>query len=341
MKITLAHIQQAVADPATEVRAILLYGPDEAASRDQATRVVKPLGADAERIDFTGAQLKADPALLADEAASISLFGGRRHIRVEPVGDEAAAALEALLEAPSAGNPVIFVAGALRKDAKLVKLAAGDKRVMALVNYPPNDRDMSSLASEIARGEGLRLRPDIASRLAAAAGGDRAILAREVEKLACYLDATPDNPTDVEHEALDALGADADEGDLDALVNAVVSGQAARADAERARLAGSGVEAISIIRRLLQRFLLLAKLRGDVDGGQTPAAAVANAGKTIFWKSQAPITHQLGRWDSTKIATAIGRLAAAERAAKSSHGAGSLAVDAELLAISRQAARLR
>ena len=36
------------------------------------------MGAEAERVDLSGAELKADPARLADEAASISLFGGAR-----------------------------------------------------------------------------------------------------------------------------------------------------------------------------------------------------------------------------------------------------------------------
>ena len=71
MKANAGQIARALdgADPA--YRLFLLYGPDEAGSRDLAARLPKKLGSDAERIDFTGAQLKADPALLADEAASI------------------------------------------------------------------------------------------------------------------------------------------------------------------------------------------------------------------------------------------------------------------------------
>ena len=74
-----------IADPS--VRCYLLYGPDESGSRALAQRLVKALGPDAERIDIEAGRLASDPAILADEAASVSLFGGARHIRVEGVTD--------------------------------------------------------------------------------------------------------------------------------------------------------------------------------------------------------------------------------------------------------------
>ncbi len=89
MKADAGQIGRALDKPDPAVRLILLYGPDESGSRALATRIDKGLGSDAERIDFSSAQLKGDPALLADEAASISLFGGARHIRVDPAGTAA------------------------------------------------------------------------------------------------------------------------------------------------------------------------------------------------------------------------------------------------------------
>src|SRR3546814_3063470 len=89
------------------------------------------MGAEAERIELGGAELKADPARLADEAASISLFGGARYIVVEASGDEVLAAVEALIEAPTAGNPVAIVAGALRPSTTLLKLAIAEKSALA------------------------------------------------------------------------------------------------------------------------------------------------------------------------------------------------------------------
>src|SRR3546814_14865339 len=85
------------------------------------------MGPDAERIDLDGAALKIDPARLADEAASISLFGGARWIRVTLAGDEALPAIEGLLQAAQAGNPVIPIGGPLKTISKILKLELDHK----------------------------------------------------------------------------------------------------------------------------------------------------------------------------------------------------------------------
>src|SRR3546814_20909617 len=98
------------------------------------------MGPDAERIDLDGAALKIDPARLADEAASISLFGGARWIRVTLAGDEALPAIEGLLQAAPAGHPVIAIGGTLKTSSKILKLALDHKEVLAFASYAPAGR---------------------------------------------------------------------------------------------------------------------------------------------------------------------------------------------------------
>ncbi len=61
----------------------------------------------------------------------MSLFGGPRHIRIASVGEEGLAAFTALLEAESAGNPVVAIAPTVKTTAKIVKLALDSPRAMA------------------------------------------------------------------------------------------------------------------------------------------------------------------------------------------------------------------
>ena len=341
MKAARAQIERALDAAPADCRLFLLHGPDEAGSRDLATRLTRALGPEAERIDLSGATLKADPARLSDEAASISLFGGARHIRVEPAGDEILEAVEALLEAPTAGNPVVAIAGALRKDSKLLKLALASPLVLAFASYAPEGSDADRLALNMARAAGLKMDPDVARRLAGATGGDRALLASELEKLALFVDAAPDRPGEIDHEALDALGAATDEGDLSRLVDAVLSGRPDDADAELARLASVAIEGIPVIRALIRRLMLLAQLRAEVAAGNGIETVMASSGKALFWKDKQSVASQLKRWSPDRIATAIGRLAEAERSIKATGSAGEIVVDAELLTISRAAARGR
>jgi DNA polymerase-3 subunit delta len=341
VKAARAQIERALDSAPADCRLFLLHGPDESGSRDLASRLARALGPEAERIDLAGAALKADPARLSDEAASISLFGGARHIRVEPAGDEILEAVEALLEAPSAGNPVVAIAGALRKDSKLLKLALASPMALVFASYAPEGGEADRLAANMARAAGLRIDADVARRLASATGGDRALLAGEIEKLALFVDAAADRPGRIDHDALDALGAAADEGDLSRLVDAVLSGRPGDADAELARLASVAIEGIPVVRALIRRLLLLAQLRAEVAAGNSIETVMASSGKSLFWKEKDSVAGQLRRWNPDRIAMAIARLAEAERSIKASGSAGGIVLDAELLTISRAAARGR
>jgi DNA polymerase-3 subunit delta len=337
MKANRAQVERALRTGG-EARFFLLYGPDDSGSRALARLAATP---DCERVELTGAELRGDPARLADEAASLSLFGGARYVVVEPAGDECLAAVEALLEAPAAGNPVVLVAGALKPASKLLKLALASPAALAFASYPPEGRDAEQLAMEMARAQGLIVRPDVARRLADGAAGNRAVLGQELAKLADYLDAAPDRPQPLDHDAIDAVGAAAEEGDLSRLVDSVGGGDAKRLAAELGRLASEGVEGIPLIRAVLRRMSLLARLRAQVERGNSVDAVMASQGKSLFWKEKPAIAQQLGRWRGELLAKSVSRLVEAERQVKASGGLGAPAVNEELFAICRQAARLR
>jgi DNA polymerase-3 subunit delta len=342
VKANRAQIERALKSPGSEIRLFLLYGPDEAGSRALAKLISAAMGPEAERIELAGSELKSDPARLADDAASISLFGGARYIWVEPAGDEAAEAAEALIGAGTAGNPVVIVAGALKPASRLLKLALAAPCAMAFASYVPEAGEADKLVLEMSRQLGLVIRPDVARRIAEAACGNRAIIGQELSKLALYADAAPERPKQIDHDALDAVGAATDEGDLSRLVDSVLGGDAAALKDELARLHGVGVEGISLVRpALLRRLALLAKLRGEVEQGSSVAAVMASSGKSLFWKEKDVIAAQLARWRSDLISKSMSRVMEVQRQVMSPGGLGPLAVDEELFAICRQAARLR
>ena len=339
MKAKRAEVERALKSPSA-YRLFLLYGPDESGSHSLVKVAASGAGPEAERVELTGAELKADPARLADEAASISLFGGARYIVVQPAGDECLPAVEALLEAPAAGNPVLLIAGALKPTSRLLKRALAEPAALALASYAPEGQEADRLVTEMARAEGLAVRPDVARRLAEACAGNRSILALELQKMALYLDADPGRPKPLDHEALDAVGAAAEEGDLSRLVDSVGNGNAAMLQAELLRLASEGIEGIPLIRAVLRRMSLLSRLRAQVERGSSPGAVMVSQGKSLFWKEKDSVGSQLSRWRSDALARSVSRLLEAERQVKAPGGLGPRAVDEELFAICRQAARL-
>jgi DNA polymerase III subunit delta len=341
VKVNAGQIERALDSPPDNIRLYLLYGPDEAGSRAQAKRLERAMGPGAERVDLDGATLKGDPARLADEAASTSLFGDKRHIRLTLSSDEAMAAIEALLEAPAAGNPVVVIAGALKPTSALLKRALADAAVMACANYPLEGENADKLAIAIASGLGVRLSPDVARAIVGAAAGDRAVMSQELEKLALYLDAAPERPTEGNMAAFDAISAGNGEGELSRLIDAVMDGQPALAAREMAVLEEEGVDGIALIRAMNKRVQLITRFAAEVASGQSVENVMERAGKSLFWKDKMPVQRQLKRWAPARLATAADRLLAAERAIKAAGSAGTIFAASELITLARVAQRRR
>jgi DNA polymerase III subunit delta len=341
VKANPTEMARALDAPAAHIRFYLLYGPDESGSAALAKRLERAMGADAERIDLDGATLKGDPARLSDEAASFSLFGGKRYIRIQPATEDCVPAVTALLEADTAGNPVIAIAGALKPTSALLKLALAEAGALATISYVPDADKMEAITQMLGREVGLRIPAEIARALSAAGANDRAVIGQEIEKIALFLDAGPERPVEVTDAAVEAVGAKANDGELSRLIDAVMDGRPDVAALELSRLAEDGVEGIPVLRAISRRIVLLAAIRAEVDGGASAMNAVKARGKAIFWKEEAAVARQAGRWVSAKLARAADRLIAAERALKSSGNAGNMLCDAEVIAISRAAPRSR
>lgn len=339
MKVNADAMTRAVDHRDAAVRLYLAYGPDEAAGQALAVRLAKALGTDVERVELDGDQLKRDPALLADEAAAMSLFGAARVIRVRG-GDECASAVGALLDAPRVGNPVILTAGALKPTSALLKTALNHPAVRACQYFKPEGNDAVSLVMAAARGVGLRMARPVAARLAATTNGERGLIDREVEKLATFLDAAPDRPRDASDDVLDALGAGIDEGGIGPIVNAIVGGTPATLGHDLDVMRSTGTT-IPTLRAIAARLLLLMRIRAAVDDGASLATAFDRHGKGVFWRDKDAVIAQAGQWDSRRLRAALGHVFDTEAAIKRAGTAGDVIASERLVGIARAAGRRR
>ena len=337
MKATAGQIRAALDRPSADIRLYLLHGPDEAAANDLARRLGIALGAGAERIDLDSATLKNDPARLADEAASLSLFGGVRYVRAGPLGDESFDALDALLSAERGGNPVVALAPAIRTTSKIVKLAIESRRAMAFACYLPEGEAADRIVLDIAHAHGLRTTAAIARRIAEGCSGDRAVMTREIEKLALYLDADVDRPADLDDDALAAVGADLGEADTSHAVAALIGGDAARLGVEVARLEADGGSPIPWLRAIARRLVTLAEMRAEIDGGESVDATLKR--HRIFGRDEATTARALRRWSPQMLTGALDRIRAAERAVMAPGNPGAVLADVAALALVRDVAR--
>jgi DNA polymerase III subunit delta len=325
----------------SDTRLFLIYGPDESMVADMAAQMAAKLGPDAERVDLDSDKIRNDPALLADEACSLSLFGTARYVRLNMRREEGHAAFENLLNAANGGCPVIATAGDLKKTSKLIKLVDASKLAQTFICYVPEEGNAATAIMTLAGTMGLRLERALALRISRYTGQDRKLAALEIEKLALYYDAAPDRPAKVEIAAFEALSAETGEENVQDLVNQVMSGNLKNLGAELTLSRQMGVDAIRIVRAMQRRAVILAGLRGQVNGNMSPADVVEKT-RSIFWKERKDFTDQLGRWQSSRLAGLNGHLLDIEQRLMSVKAElGTVILEQELTKIARAAARAR
>jgi DNA polymerase-3 subunit delta len=333
-----ANIGRTVDQPADAVRFYLFHGPDESQSRALGARLAEALGA-AKFVMPAGA-IKADPASLVDEAGAMSLFGGKRVVWIEPATKDIEDGLVALLQGPPGESPVVGIAGALPKTSALLKLAEASPLAIAYASYAPEGQEAERMVIDLGRRFGLEISHPVAARLADSAGNDQAIAAQELEKMALYVEASPEAPKVLDHETIDDVGAASAEGDFQLFADLAMSGSLDELADELARFPAGGSEAIPVIRSLQRRLLMLAPLRARVERGERVDGVLASLGRSLFFKDKAKVQRMLSKWSAEDLATVANRAGKLERSLMLTVAPDREALGEELLAIARKARSL-
>jgi DNA polymerase-3 subunit delta len=337
VKASKQSIGRSVDQPDSKIRFFLFHGEDESQSRALAGRLLEALGAS--KFVVTSAAVKSDPAALADEAGAMSLFGGKRVVWIEPATKDVEEGVTALLEGPEAESPVVAIAGALPASSPLRKLAESSPLALAFASYAPEGQDAERMVIEVGRRFGLKISSPVAARVAGNCGNDQAIVAQELQKLALYLDASPHSPKELDHETIDAVGADTAEADFLRLADLALSGDMAGLVEGLERLPTGGSEAIPVVRSLQRRLLMLAPARARVERGESPDAVMTSLGRSLFWKDKPLIARMLATWDADRLARVATRAGELERSLMFSSAPAQESLGEELIAIALQARR--
>lgn len=316
MKIDARSVARFLRAPDKAARAILLYGPDGGLVRERgeglARFVVGDLSDPFRVAEFTGDALADDPARLADEAAAMSLSGGRRVVRVRPAGNECAAAFAQFLRHPIGDALIVVEAGELDGRSALRKLFEGADNAAAIACYHDEAGNLERVIGETLAAFQVTATPDAAQWLASRLGGDRQVTRRELEKLAIYVGA---NKTARLEDAQACVG-DSAEIDLDDLVHAAAEGEVKALERAFGRLVAEGASPIQIVRAAQRHFARLHLCAGLIAGGRDESSAMRALRPPVFYKDDARFRRQLKRWPLQRAQGAIAALLAAEMQAK-------------------------
>lgn len=311
MKATQKNFAGMIASAVRDCAVFYFCGPDEAGASDAAARIAAALP-QGEKVEISGAELRRDPVRLADEARSVSLFGDKRQIHIRSAGDEVYDAVETLLASPVAGWPVLIVATSATDKSRVAKLLADRRDALVVMFHPPDLRTVAAAVRDMAGPAGLRLDGDLAERIAQGCALDTRMARSEIEKLALYLDATPQAPRTADAKALDAIGAANEDDGFMPLVNAVLSGESRRLASELARFRELELNPVGLLLAFERRAAQLAALAGRLGNRSDVNAFLegeVNA-RRLFFRDKPDIVPQLKRWRGRRLERLITRLAA-------------------------------
>jgi DNA polymerase-3 subunit delta len=312
VKLSAGQVDGFLRRPDPQIRAVLLFGPDAGLVRERADTLARAICPDLQdpfRIaDLTATIVAADPARLADEAAQISLMGGRRVVRLREAGDALAPLFARFLPDAAGDALVIAEAGDLPGRSALRRAFDEAPQTVAIGCYPDNARDLAAVIRDTFAAHRIVAGRDAIEFLVAHLGGDRLLTRAELEKLTLYAG----EGGRIELADVQAVVSDSAALSLDNAILAAAEGDAAALDRTLARVFQEGESAVTIIRALLRHLQRLDVLAIQLGGGMSIDTAIRGARPPIFFKQQDSYRRQLARWNDARLRQALDRIAEAE-----------------------------
>lgn len=318
MKIQGASIRRFLDKPDKDVRAVLLYGPNESFVHEAAQRLSAwAVGKSDDpyavtKLDDT--EIKKDGAKLADALSAQSLLGGPTIVWARVAGKAADDAIIDALSAIDRGEPsgyFIVEAGDLGSTAPLVKAFTNSKSGAVIAFYEETEAERAAFARALAKERGISFDRGAEETFLAALPADRGLARQEIEKLVLF---AHELGRAVSSEDLEALMASEGESALDAASLAAAQGKSAQAVEALARI--DSLSGVSALRALLRRLHQLREARALIDAGSSPIDAVAKLRPPVFWKERDAVAAQARLWSAKKLNAAYDVLWSAELRSK-------------------------
>jgi DNA polymerase-3 subunit delta len=312
VKLPASRIAAFLQRPDQAIRAVLLYGPDAGLVRERAdtlARTVCPDLNDPFRVaDLSGSALTADPARLADEAAQMSLIGGRRVIRLHDVPDRLAGLFAGFLDTAPGDGFIVVEAGDLPGSSALRRVFDTSPRTAAIGCYPDTPRDRAAVIRDTMRAHRITASGEATQYLIEHLGSDRLLTRAELEKLALY--AGEGGHVELDDVRL-SIGDSAALATDDAVM-AAAEGDAARVDRVLDRVFQESESPVSVVRAMLRHLHRLHVLAVRLAAGATVAEVVRTARPPIFYRQEDNFKRQLALWDEAGLRGQLDRIAQAE-----------------------------
>jgi DNA polymerase III subunit delta len=294
-KLKAHEVDGFLAKSAPGYRIFLVYGPDRGLVSDRAKSIAAgtkiSLDDPFSVVRLDASAVNSDPARLADEALTVSMFGADRLVWVKDAGNEKGLidALKGLTAKTLDSATIIIEADDLKPSSSLRSLCENAPTVMALPCYADDARAIDRLIDVELASANLTISLDARTLLKNSVGGDRLASKGEIQKLILYCLGQGR----IEEADVEAAIGDVSVSTMDELVDAMLGGDPAKVDEAFARINQRGTSVQSILSTVIRQLSGLMEQRFGMDrDGKTAAAAVAAARPPVFF-SRKPLVEKI------------------------------------------------
>ncbi|HET6606030.1 MAG TPA: DNA polymerase III subunit delta [Rhodopila sp.] len=335
MKIQPSQVRTFLRDPG-KTRIVLLYGDDLGMIRERAETLVRLVAGSLDDPFRVTELAREDIKRLPDEAAGLSLMGGRRVVRVREATDVAAEPAAQALK--GAGTALVILEGAgLATRSKLRTLLEGADDAATIGCYPEEGRALEETIRATLKATDVGIQPDALTWLAQHLGADRASTRAELEKLALYVG--PGQQVDLD-SAMNCIG-DLAGLSLDDALFAATTGDVATTDRALELAMAEGAAPVAVIRAIMGHLQRLHRARLAMEErGLSASEAVKASRPPVFYQKVGAFTRSLGVWSAPVLAYALAALSEAERNCKRTGWPDDALARNAVLALARRAAAM-
>jgi len=313
MKVAPRQIAGFLAKPDANVRAILVYGADRGLVQERVAILARTVVDDAadpfRTVELTAAAVDQDPAILADEAAALSLTGGRRIVRLRDFGNRQAKRIEAFLDDPVGDALILVDSEQLGPRDALRGLFEKHPLAAAIPCYADGVGDLEQLIRQECGDAGRQIDAEAVAYLATHLGNDRQVTRQELAKLLTF--KLSDTGPITYDDAVQSVG-DSAALALEDVAYACAGGEFAALERALTRSLTAGDQPIQVIRVIASHYFKLHKARGQIDAGKSADAALKEIRPPVHFSRRNGFSAQLRLWDGKRIGLALDRLLEAE-----------------------------
>ena len=309
MKIKPADTERFLRQPGDMIRVVLIYGPDGGLVRERMNRLTRLIVEDPSDpfriVEMSESDLRADPARLADEAAAISMLGGRRVIRLRSMGDSQNKTISGFLDNPLGDALILIEGGELGPRSTLRSLCESADNAAALPCYADDARALESVIRENLTQANLNPEPAAIDYLLSHLGSDRGVTLSELEKLSLYMGQSAGEKQRVSLEDVRACIGDNAGTSVDDVIDATAGGDMQALDVALARARAADANAIAILNALSRHLQQLHLVLARIESGSDAAAAIMAMRPPLHFSRSDIVRRQVNLWTRKRLDRAL------------------------------------